>query len=192
MNARTAAAWIAALFLAGVGQNSANQSNRPNPANPANLTPPVIVVDTSKGTFSIETYPDEAPKTVAHIVDLVTRGFYDGQRFHRAVPGFVVQWGDPQSRDVGKEALWGRGIAASSGQPIGVVEITKKRLHAKGAVAVAHTGNPALADSQIYVTLTNRPDLNGKYTVFGHVVSGEDVPEQLQKGDTIRRMSVRE
>ena len=192
MNARTTGAWIAALHLAGVGQNSANQSNRPNPANPASPPPPVIVVETSKGTFSIETYPDEAPKTVAHVVALVMRGFYDGQRFHRAVPGFVVQWGDPQSREVAKEAVWGRGTAASSGQPIGVVEITKKRLHTKGAVAVAHTGYPALADSQIYVTLTNRPDLNGKYTVFGHLVSGEDIPEKLQKGDVIGRMYLQE
>ena len=168
--------------------NLANTANLPNLANPES---PVIVVETSRGTFSIETYPGEAPKTVAHVVELVTRGFYDGQRFHRTVPGFVVQWGDPQSRDVTKEALWGRGAAASSGRPIGVVEITKKRMHTEGAVAMSHAGNPALADSQMYITLANRPDLNGKYTVFGHVVSGGDVPEKIQKGDVIRRMYVR-
>src|SRR5881296_2706711 len=78
--------------------------------------PPVLVVETSKGTFEIETYPNEAPKTVAHVVDLVKRGFYDGQRFHRVAPGFVIQWGDPQSQDTTKEADWGRGAAASSGQ----------------------------------------------------------------------------
>ena len=153
---------------------------------------PVIVVETSKGTFSFETYPDEAPKTVAHLVQLVKRGFYDGQRFHRVAPGFVIQWGDPQSQDLTKEADWGRGAAASSGKPIGVAEITKKRTHTKGAVAMAHAGYPALADSQMYVTLANRPDLNGKYTVFGHIVSGEDVPEKIQKGDVIRKMWVME
>ncbi len=57
---------------------------------------PVIVVETPKGSFEFETYPNEAPKTVAHIEELVTQGFYDGQRVHRAVPGFVVQFGDPQ------------------------------------------------------------------------------------------------
>src|SRR5262245_24277812 len=61
---------------------------------------PVIVVETSKGSFAFETYPEDAPKTVKHIVDLVRAGFYDGQRFHRVVPGFVAQWGDPQTRDV--------------------------------------------------------------------------------------------
>jgi cyclophilin family peptidyl-prolyl cis-trans isomerase len=151
----------------------------------------VIVVETSKGTFEFETFPADAPKTVAHIVALVNRKFYDGQRFHRAIPGFLIQWGDPRSRDSGKEAEWGRGDAASSGQPIAAVEITKKRQHARGAVGVAHAGNPTRADSQIYVTLADRPDLNGKYTVFGRIVSGADVPERIEVGDSIRRMYVR-
>jgi len=153
---------------------------------------PVIVVETSKGTFSVETYPNDAPKTVAHVIDLVTHGFYDGQRVHRASPGFVVQWGDPQSRDASRQVDWGKGAAASSGKPIGVAEMPRKRTHTKGAVAMAHAGNPALADSQIYVTLADRPDLNGRYTVFGHLISGGDVPERLQVGDVIRRMSVQE
>jgi cyclophilin family peptidyl-prolyl cis-trans isomerase len=153
---------------------------------------PVIVVETSKGTFELETYPADAPKTVAHIVDLVKRGFYDGQRVHRALPGFLVQWGDPRSRDLSREADWGRGPDASSGKPIGVAEMRRKRLHTLGAVAVAHQGNPALADSQIYVTLANRPDLNNRYTVFGHIITGDDVPGRLERGDLIRKMYVKE
>jgi cyclophilin family peptidyl-prolyl cis-trans isomerase len=152
---------------------------------------PVIVVETTNGTFEFETYPHDAPKTVAHIVELVKRGFYDGQRFHRALAGFLIQWGDPQSRDVSKEADWGRGAAASSGVPIGAAEITKKRVHRKYAVGVAHTGDPALADSQIYVTLAERPDLNGRYTVFGHLVSGEEVADRIERGDLIRKMYVK-
>jgi cyclophilin family peptidyl-prolyl cis-trans isomerase len=152
---------------------------------------PVIVVETSKGTFAFETYPTEAPKTVAHIVDLVKRGFYDGQRIHRALPGFLVQWGDPRSRDVSRDADWGRGPEASSGHPVGVSEIRKKRTHTRGAVGMAHQGNPALADSQIYVTLANRPDLNNRYTVFGHIVEGDDVPARLERGDLIRKMYVK-
>lgn len=157
-----------------------------------NVTVPIIVVETSKGSFSFVTYPDEAPRTVKHIVELVKSGFYDGQRFHRAIPSFVVQWGDPQSRDLSKEAIWGRGSAAASGRPIGVAEITRKRTHTRGAVAVSHLGNPALADSQIYVTLADRADLNGKYAVFGHLVSGGDVVDSIQRGDVVSRMYVRE
>ena len=153
---------------------------------------PVIVVETSKGAFEVETYPVEAPKTVAHIVDLVKRGFYDGQRIHRALPGFLVQWGDPRSRDLSREADWGRGAEASSGHPIGASELRRKRLNTRGAVAMAHQGNPALADSQIYVTLENRPDLNNRYTVFGHIIAGDEVPARLERGDQIRKMYVKE
>jgi cyclophilin family peptidyl-prolyl cis-trans isomerase len=155
-------------------------------------TAPVIVVETSKGTFEFETYPADAPKTVAHVVALVKRGFYDGQRVHRALPGFLVQWGDPRSRDPARADDWGRGQDASSGTAIGVPEISRKHLHARGAVAMANTGIPAEADSQIYVTLADRPDLNGKYTVFGQVIAGDEVPARLEHGDVIRKMSVKE
>ncbi|HEX3644478.1 MAG TPA: peptidylprolyl isomerase [Vicinamibacterales bacterium] len=153
---------------------------------------PVIVVETVKGTFELETYPADAPKTVAHIVDLVKRGFYDGQRIHRALPGFLVQWGDPRSRDLSREADWGRGADASNGHPVGVSELQRKHLHTRGAVAMAHQGNPALADSQIYVTLEARPDLDNRYTVFGHITAGDDVPAQLERGDLIRRIYLKE
>src|SRR5688500_6593632 len=79
---------------------------------PAETSPgagPVIVVETEKGTFEFETYPNEAPKTVAHIIGLVNKRFYNGQRFHRVIPGFVAQWGEPLTRDMTKEKLWGGG-----------------------------------------------------------------------------------
>jgi peptidyl-prolyl cis-trans isomerase B (cyclophilin B) len=154
--------------------------------------PPVIVVDTARGTFAIVTFPNDAPLTVAHVVALVRAGFYDRQRIHRALPGFVVQFGDPQTRDLSTRELWGRGEAASSGKPIGVAEIPKKRSHRPGAVGVAHMGEPAKADSQIYITLAKRTDLDGQYGVFGQVVEGEDVPAALQVGDEIRRVYIRE
>jgi cyclophilin family peptidyl-prolyl cis-trans isomerase len=153
---------------------------------------PVIVVDTSRGSFSFEVFPGDAPVTVAHILELARGHFYDGQRVHRAVPGLVVQFGDPQSRDPAKRGLWGRGADAASGRPIGVAEITKRRIHKRGAVGVAHMGNPLKADSQIYITLTPRPDLDGRYAVFGQVSAGDDVLVQLQVGDEIRRVFVRQ
>ena len=152
---------------------------------------PVIVVETSRGTFSIETFPGDAPQTVAHIVALAKSGFYDGQRVHRAMPGFVVQFGDPQTRDMSARAVWGRGAAAGSGKPIGAAEISRRRIHVKGAVAMAHMGDPAKADSQVYVTLANRPDLDGQYAVFGQVIDGAEVPETLQVGDLITRVFVK-
>ncbi len=138
------------------------------------------------------TFPADAPLTVAHVTDLARRGFYDGQRIHRVVSGFVVQFGDPQSRDVNIRELWGRGGAASSGVPIGVAEITKRRPNLQGAVGLAHMGEPGKGDSQIYITLARRTDLDGQYAVFGQVVEGADVLTRLQVGDEIRRVYIRE
>ena len=151
----------------------------------------IVAVETTKGTFAFTTFPNDAPVTVAHVLALVRARFYDGQRVHRALPGFVVQFGDPQTRDLDKRELWGRGRAAASGKPIGAAEITKKRTHKKGAVAMAHMGDPAKADSQIYVTLEDRPDLDGRYAVFGQVIEGDEVPATLQVGDIITRVYVR-
>jgi cyclophilin family peptidyl-prolyl cis-trans isomerase len=152
---------------------------------------PIVVVETSRGTFAFETFPNEAPLAVAHIVALARSGFYDGQRVHRAVPDFVVQFGDPQTRDVSKRALWGRGTAAGSGTPVAAAEINARRLHVKGAVGMAHAGDPAKADSQIYVALANRPDLDGQYAVIGQVTAGEDVLPVLEVGDVIERVYVK-
>ena len=151
----------------------------------------IVEVETTKGTFAFATFPNDAPVTVVHVLALVRARFYDGQRVHRALPGFVVQFGDPQTRDLGKRELWGRGRAAASGKPIGTAEITKKRTHKRGAVAMAHMGDPAAADSQIYVTLEDRSDLDGRYAVFGQVIEGDNVPARLQVGDLITRMFVR-
>lgn len=152
---------------------------------------PIVVVETSKGSFSFETFPTEAPLTVAHIVELVKNGFYNGQRVHRALPGFLIQFGDPQTNDRASRPLWGRGTGAASGKPIGVAEITKKRTNRKGAVGVAHPSNPAKADSQIYVTLADRQDLDGQYAVFGRIVDGAEVPALLEVGDMITRVFVK-
>lgn len=158
----------------------------------AQRSPALVVVETTKGTFAFETYPKDAPQSVAHIEKLAKAGFYDGQRVHRAVPGFLVQFGDPQTRDLEKRAVWGKGLEASSGDPIGVAEVVLKRKNVALAVGLAHQGEPAKADSQLYIMLATRPELDGQYAVIGQVIDGEDVPALLQVGDEIRRVYVRE
>lgn len=153
---------------------------------------PVLVVETSQGTFAIELYPHDAPISVAHVVGLAKDRFYDGQRVHRALPHFVVQFGDPQTRDLEKQQWWGRGVEASSGKPIGVAEVSLKRKNVAMAVGLAHAGEPAKADSQLYVVLDDKPELDGQYAVIGRVIEGFDVPAKLVVGDMITRVSVRE
>jgi peptidyl-prolyl cis-trans isomerase B (cyclophilin B) len=153
---------------------------------------PVVVIETVKGTIEFETYPEDAPKTVAHVLNLVRRNYYTGQRIHRSEANFVIQMGDPQSRDLSKKDLWGRGPASNSGRPVGVAEISKKRMHKKGAVGMAHSGNAAQADGQFYVTRRATPSLDGRYAVFGQVISGSDVVDKIEVGDLIKRMYVKE
>jgi cyclophilin family peptidyl-prolyl cis-trans isomerase len=151
---------------------------------------PVIVLETDKGTIEFETYPEEAPKTVAQIIGLVKKNFYNGQRFHRAEPNFVIQVGDPVSRDYSRQSWWGR---QSSGKPIGVAEVTKKRRPVLGAVAMGYPGtDKAAADSQFFILRRAAPELDGKYTVFGKVLSGMDVVAKIQRGDVLKRAYLKE
>jgi peptidyl-prolyl cis-trans isomerase B (cyclophilin B) len=148
------------------------------------------VVETVKGSFQFETYPNEAPKSVEHIIALVKRRFYDGMRVHRQVPGFIVQFGDPFSRDMSKKDLWGTG---GSYNVVGVGEVNPKRTHVLGAVAMAYPGRDARqADSQIYITLAPVHRLDSDYTVIGQVISGMDVVKKLAVPDVIRKVSVKE
>ena len=149
----------------------------------------IVVLETAKGTIEFETYPEEAPKTVARVLELVKKNFYNGQRFHRAEPKFLVQIGDPVSRDMSREEWWGR---QGTGTPIGVSEVTKKRRPVLGAVGIAYPGTDKLqADSQFFILRRNAPELEGKFTIFGKVLTGMDVVMKLQKGDMLKRAYVK-
>ena len=151
---------------------------------------PIVVLETVKGTIEFETYPDESPRTVAQITSLVKSGFYDGQRFHRAEPDFLIQVGDPQSRDVTRREWWGRG---GSGKKIGAAEITKKRIHVRGAVGMAYPGSdPRNADSQFYILLTAHPELDAKYTVFGRVIKGIEIVDRIERSDILKKAYLRD
>jgi peptidyl-prolyl cis-trans isomerase B (cyclophilin B) len=176
----------AASLVAGLGlltlTNLSGQQKSPGAG-------PIVVLETVKGTIEFETYPEEAPKTVANIVALVKRGFYNGLRFHRAEKNLLIQVGDPVTRDMSKIEWWGR---QSSGKPIGVAEFSKKLRHVRGAVAMAHTGSAKDAESQFYITLRAAPEWDGKYVVFGRVLTGMDVVAKIQKTDVLKKASLKE
>ena len=154
-------------------------------------TGPVITMETDKGTIVIQTFQDKAPKTVAHIVDLVKKNFYNAQRIHRVVKGQLVQWGDKMSRDMTYREWWGRSPGGSSGTPIGVAEFTKGLKHRAGSVSMAHSGNAAAADSQIFICLAPMPNLDGKHVIFGEVTQGLDVAKKLVVTDRLKRVTVK-
>ncbi len=138
----------------------------------------VWVIQTVVGTIAVQLFPADAPKTVENIRRLANTGFYDGLTFHRVATGFVIQGGDPNSRD---ENPFNDG----QGGPGYTLPAEIHRAHTRGAVAMARRGdqeNPARESngSQFYIALKDLPQLDGAYTVFGQVLSGWDTVERLE------------
>jgi len=196
MNRGILAMVVVTAAVAGLSAQAPRPAAKPAASAPANAPKspgagPVFVVETMKGTFEVETYPNEAPKTVDHVIGLIKRNFYNGQRILRIVPNQLVQFGDPQTRDMTKQAWWGRGFDAGSGKSIGLAEFNKKRMHKVGSVSMAHAGDPREADSQMFISLSAQPKWDGQYTVFGQVISGMDVVRKLAVTDRIIRVTLR-
>ena len=167
----------------------ASAAPKPPPAAKPGATP-VFRIETAKGTIVIETFPHDAPRSVEHVLGLVKRRFYDNQAVHRVVAGQLVQFGDPQTRNMMLVDWWGRGPNSGSGNPIGVAEISKTRKHVRGTLSMAHPGTPASADSQMFIALRAVPAWNGKYTIIGQVTSGIEVADKLARGDKIKSITV--
>jgi cyclophilin family peptidyl-prolyl cis-trans isomerase len=149
---------------------------------------PRLTFETPKGSFTIVTFPKEAPQTTEQIVKLAESGFYDGIAFHRVVSDFVVQAGDPASKTGAlDDPKLGRG---GSGHPLPPEFQGQKIYHLTGTVALARGKEPNSGDSQFYVTLKPIPHLNGGYTVFGQVIRGMDVVKKIERGDKITKVTV--
>lgn len=138
----------------------------------------IVLIETDKGEIVFEMYPDVAPNTVARITELVKQDFYNGLTFHRVVPGFVIQGGDPKGDGTG-----------GSGKKL-PAEFNNKK-HVLGTVAMARAKDPNSADSQFYICLSEQPHLDGNYTVFGQVVKGIDVVHKIAKGDVMNRVTLK-
>lgn len=133
------------------------------------------------GEIVIKFYPQDAPLSVANFIKLVKKGFYNGLTFHRVVPGFVAQGGDPNGDGSGGPGYTIKGEFSENG-----VNNTQK--HVTGAVAMARTNVPDSAGSQFYICLADQPALDGKYAVFGQVVKGMDLVQQIQIGDKMEKV----
>jgi len=145
---------------------------------------PVVVLDTTKGTIKIELFSAEAPKTAQNFHDLVTRGFYNDKTFHRYEPGFVIQGGCPKGNGTG-----GFTDPATGKERRIQLEVTPSLKHDKaGMVAMARSNEPDSASCQFYITLDKASFLDQKYAVFGKVIEGLDVAQQLRAGDKMTKV----
>src|SRR5690348_4065390 len=179
--------FMLAFMLVGASRAQSGRSGRSGRAAAARPPAPVMVLETVKGTIEITLDPANAPKSVDHILGLVKDNFYRGLRIHRVEAG-LVQFGDPASRDMTRLQSWGTG---SSGTPVGVAEIKPSMRHVRGAVGLAHTGDPKYADSQIYIMKAASPGLDGKHAIIGHVTKGMEVVDKLQVADLMRSVTIR-
>lgn len=138
------------------------------------------VIETSRGFIELELYPQHAPKTVNNFVFLAKEGFYGNVSFHRVIKNFMIQGGDPTGTGRG-----GPGYRFED-------EVKENPLkHETGVISMANAG-PDTNGSQFFITYSPQPHLNGKHTVFGKVVSGQDVVDAIQQGDKIIHIEIRE
>lgn len=146
------------------------------------------VFETTKGTLVMDLAREKAPLTTANFLNLIDEGFYDDIIFHRVIPGFMAQVGDPFTKDPSKsEAEWGMG-----GPTYRIMdEFDPSLTHdGPGVLSMANAG-PNTGGSQIFITYSAQPHLDGKHAVFGKLVEGMDVLESIEKGDKIIKASYR-
>jgi peptidyl-prolyl cis-trans isomerase B (cyclophilin B) len=155
------------------------------------------VIKTSKGTITVKFYETDAPIAVANFIELAQKGYYDGVKFHRYVPNFVIQGGDPNTKQADSKA-----VAAADGSQSGQFGTggpgyaikdeyaNNPNKHVDGSLAMARTGAPDSGGSQFYFALGALPNLDGQYTVFGMTTEGLDVVHQLRAGDEIKSVTI--
>jgi peptidyl-prolyl cis-trans isomerase B (cyclophilin B) len=164
----------------------------------------VAVIKTSEGEMVIEFWPDVAPKTVENFKTLAKKGFYDGTCFHRVIKGFMIQGGDPLTKDPAKEASWGTGDPGYK-----IKAEFNDRKHVRGVISMARSGDPQeqmgqpprpqfadSAGSQFFICHGNPSSLDGQYTTFGKLIKGDDVLEKIATTATrpqdrpVKRMNI--
>lgn len=197
-----------AIFSLGVpalaGGPSTPTAQRPSREAPAKRPEKLVklsaFLDTERGLIVIQLYPRQAPRTVENFVKLARQGFYNGVRFHRVVPGFVAQAGDPRTRgEPGRDFVYEYDplrpqlpVAGTGGPGYAIAFEPNPLRHLKGSVGMARTEDPDSAGSQFYICLAPQPALDGNYVVFGRVVRGMERVEKIQRGDRIRKVRILE
>jgi peptidyl-prolyl cis-trans isomerase B (cyclophilin B) len=156
------------------------------PTSAQEKSPTVVIAMEKGGEIVLEFFPKDAPKHVENFVALARKGFYDGQRVHRVEPGFVVQFGDPQSKTLPMDDP--RMGTGNPGYKI-KAEFNSRKFE-RGVLGMARSQDPDSGGSQVYIMLGPAPFLNGKYTAFGQVTKGMDVVDKIRVGDRITSIKV--
>jgi len=167
---------ICALGLfAAVAATQAQETKTNTPTAPAMSTPnEVAVIKTTEGDMVVEFWTDAAPKTIENFKTLVKKGFYDGTAFHRVIKGFMIQGGDPLTKDASKEDAWGTGDPGYK-----IKAEFNDHSHKRGVLSMARSNNPDSAGSQFFICHGDPTFLDHQYTTFGRLIKGDDVLEKI-------------
>lgn len=165
---------LAILLVCGCTQSDSKSTPPPSDIPPLGATEAVI--ETEKGSITIELFVEDAPNTALNFAGLAEDGFYDGLSFHRVIPGFMAQGGCPKG-----DGTSGPGYTIPC-------EINKEK-HLRGAVSMAHAGRDT-GGSQFFICFEDQPHLDGEHTVFGRVVKGMDIVDQIGQGDQMVTVTI--
>jgi cyclophilin family peptidyl-prolyl cis-trans isomerase len=142
-------------------------------AKPMDYANKIAEIHTTAGEIDVRFFPDKAPKHVKNFIDLAQSGFYNGIKFHRVIPGFMIQGGDPNTK-AGDPMTWGTG-----GSPNKIPAEFNDIKHVRGILSAARTSDPNSASSQFFIMVATAPSLDGQYSVFGKVVKGMEVADKI-------------
>jgi len=178
-----------------VSCSKADQTSTNNPPDNQTVstsnTNEVAVITTTEGTMVVEFWTDAAPNTIANFKKLAKSGFYDGTAFHRVIKGFMIQGGDPLTKDPSKEDAWGTG-----GPGYQIKAEFNEHSHVRGVISMARSNDPDSAGSQFFICHGDPTFLDHQYTTFGKLIKGDDVLEKIgttptQPGDRpVKRMGI--
>jgi peptidyl-prolyl cis-trans isomerase B (cyclophilin B) len=166
---------FAVALLLGSAVFAADEKKAENPK--MNASNEIAVIKTSEGNMVVQFWNDAAPNTIENFKKLARSGFYDGTIFHRIVKGFMIQGGDPNSKDAAKESSYGEG-----GPGYKIKAEFNDHSHERGIISMARSSDPDSAGSQFFICLAPVPRLDHQYTTFGKLIKGDDVLEKI--GDT--------
>ena len=166
---------LAVVLLLGSSVLAADEKKAENPT--MNASNEVAVIKTSEGEMVVQFWNDAAPNTIENFKKLARSGFYDSTIFHRIVKGFMIQGGDPNSKDPGKESSYGQG-----GPGYKIKAEFNDHSHERGIISMARSSDPDSAGSQFFICLAPVPRLDHEYTTFGKLIKGDDVLKKI--GDT--------
>ncbi len=190
-NRRTRFALAACLGLTILGASAAAAATPQKKAAPAKKEKKVsskprdyaktlAILKTSQGDVTVRFFYDKAPGHVKNFIDLAAAGFYDGTLFHRVIPDFMIQGGDPYTKDMKQAALFGTGgNSDKAGKPLNVKAEFNEISHKRGILSMARASDPDSGSSQFFIVVKDSPFLDRQYTVFGEVVKGMDVVDKI-------------